>query len=179
MMPRKAQPLLISQVAHVSATRNQAKMERVRQASPHGEHSRKNRGKHQEGKIRREGLERSKTRLICAGRSPMELHANLVKKSTPNPVLVECEKRIMSNRCRFTHDTGKYLEAKDRDIKIPPVSQLTELPPFGPDMSIVEKPGKKYINVDFSTRCPVFHEQGDCRCVRCILSATLLRLSIL
>ncbi|KAH6910679.1 zinc finger dihydrouridine synthase [Coprinopsis sp. MPI-PUGE-AT-0042] len=74
---------------------------------------------------------------------------------------VVCE--FGEEKCRFTHEIGKYLEVKAPDLKIPQVSEFTEVPPFGPDMSTIGKPGTKYSNVDFSTQCPVFHEVGDCR----------------
>ncbi|RDB17331.1 tRNA-dihydrouridine(47) synthase [NAD(P)(+)] [Hypsizygus marmoreus] len=65
--------------------------------------------------------------------------------------------------CRFTHDIPAYLAAKSHDIRIPALSEISDSPPFAPDLSKVTTPHPEYPSLDLSTICPVFAETGGCR----------------
>ncbi|EAU84036.1 zinc finger dihydrouridine synthase [Coprinopsis cinerea okayama7 len=65
--------------------------------------------------------------------------------------------------CRFTHDIAEYIKEKPQDLRIPLLSEFKESPPYGPDLTVIGKPGKKHPNIDFSTKCPVHEESGECR----------------
>ena len=70
---------------------------------------------------------------------------------------------LTRRRCRFSHDIDAYLAAKPQDLRIPSVSEFTETPPFGPDLSSVLKPHSRHPNVDTATQCHIFAETGECR----------------
>lgn len=70
---------------------------------------------------------------------------------------------LTCRRCRFSHDVDAYLAAKPHDLRIPSVSEFSESPPFGPDLTAVSKPHPRYPTVDTATQCPVFAETGECR----------------
>jgi tRNA-dihydrouridine synthase 3 len=54
-------------------------------------------------------------------------------------------------------------------LRIPLLSEFKESPPYGPDLTVIGKPGKKHPNIDFSTKCPVHEESGECRFVVAVL----------
>ncbi|KAG6856330.1 hypothetical protein H0H87_005531 [Tephrocybe sp. NHM501043] len=67
-----------------------------------------------------------------------------------------------AEQCRFTHDIPAYLVAKQHDIRIPDVSEISNTPPFAPDLSMLN-PHPEYQSINLNTICPIFAETGDCR----------------
>lgn len=76
-------------------------------------------------------------------------------------------------RCRFTHDIPAYLAAKPRDIRMPPASSISNVPPFIIDPSPSQLPPPPspsspstpatFSSLDSTTTCPLFAESGECR----------------
>ncbi|KAG5644019.1 tRNA-dihydrouridine synthase 3 [Asterophora parasitica] len=66
-----------------------------------------------------------------------------------------------AEECRFTHDIVAYLAAKTQDIRIPDLSEISNAPPFAPDLSNVRAPHPEYSSLDLSTTCPIFAETGS------------------
>ncbi|KIJ33534.1 hypothetical protein M422DRAFT_35449 [Sphaerobolus stellatus SS14] len=67
-----------------------------------------------------------------------------------------------AEKCRFTHAIKSYLSTKSRDLKIPPSSALTASPPYVTPLESGDV-DPEYTSIDFTTKCPVFEEQGVCR----------------
>ncbi|KJA22425.1 hypothetical protein HYPSUDRAFT_67097 [Hypholoma sublateritium FD-334 SS-4] len=65
--------------------------------------------------------------------------------------------------CRFTHEIPAYLAAKTRDIHIPEMAQITDIPPYAPAQDSLVTPHPDFSSLDLSTVCPVFAETGECR----------------
>ncbi|KAF9553435.1 FMN-linked oxidoreductase [Agrocybe pediades] len=67
------------------------------------------------------------------------------------------------SECRFMHDIPAYLAAKPRDLHIPEMSQMSELPPYAPEPETLVKSHPDYPSLDLNTICPVFAETGECK----------------
>ncbi|GLB39772.1 putative catalyzes the synthesis of dihydrouridine, a modified base found in the D-loop of most tRNAs [Lyophyllum shimeji] len=65
--------------------------------------------------------------------------------------------------CRFTHDIAAYLAAKAQDLRIPDTSEISNEPPFTPDVTNMGEPHPGHASLDLSTTCPIFAETGECR----------------
>ncbi|KAG6865606.1 hypothetical protein C0991_001030 [Blastosporella zonata] len=68
-----------------------------------------------------------------------------------------------AEQCRFTHDIPAYLVAKQQDIRVPDVSEISDESPFAPDFTKLAKPHPDHPSIDLNTICPIFAETGDCR----------------
>ncbi|EIW80054.1 FMN-linked oxidoreductase [Coniophora puteana RWD-64-598 SS2] len=75
----------------------------------------------------------------------------------------------LGTSCRFTHDVSAYLLAKPRDIRMPPLSNITASPPFidarADDNTMDEDTPNTSVaaSLDPKTKCPVYEEAGWCR----------------
>ncbi|KAF8888787.1 zinc finger dihydrouridine synthase [Infundibulicybe gibba] len=68
------------------------------------------------------------------------------------------------SECRFTHDIEAYLVAKQRDIRIPDVSEISDSSPFmEPTPAGNTENLSNHSSIVSGVKCPVFAETGECR----------------
>ncbi|KAG6889934.1 tRNA-dihydrouridine synthase 3 [Termitomyces sp. Mi166 len=64
---------------------------------------------------------------------------------------------------QFSHDIRAYLAAKQQDIRIPEISEISNAPTFAPDSIKLAKPHPEHPSINLNTVCPIFAETGECR----------------